>query len=293
MAGFPVGSPMDTVGCYGILPTQVRPRYYEAHDLIKAAWTRFGPFPFNGAFTKLRHVNLWPKPLQKPHPPIWLAGGGSVETWKFATDNIYTYSYPSFSGHKAAKNLIDGYWQQVERAGLDDNPFRAGFAQLVVVGETDKDTEKLYLKHLQNFYSKSMPIPQHMLATPGCINKQNVAYNLTKGDSCANPFPDPYKATWADFTEKSNILIGGSAATVAEQIEAAAHNLRVGHLMVILQIQSMGRELTEYNPRSFADKVLPKLRGLWDKEGYIDHWWPLGVTRNRAASLSSARGKAA
>ena len=35
VAGFPVGSPMDTTGCYGIPPTQVRPRYYEAHDLIK------------------------------------------------------------------------------------------------------------------------------------------------------------------------------------------------------------------------------------------------------------------
>ena len=51
---------------------QVRPRYYEAHDLIKQAWTRPGPFAFNGRFTKLRYVNPWPKPLQKPHPPIWL-----------------------------------------------------------------------------------------------------------------------------------------------------------------------------------------------------------------------------
>jgi alkanesulfonate monooxygenase SsuD/methylene tetrahydromethanopterin reductase-like flavin-dependent oxidoreductase (luciferase family) len=100
VAGFPVGSPMDTTGCYGIPPTQVRPRYYEAHDLIKQAWTRPGPFAFNGRFNKLRYVNPWPKPLQKPHPPIWLAGGGSVETWKFATDHDYTYSYLSFMGHK-------------------------------------------------------------------------------------------------------------------------------------------------------------------------------------------------
>jgi alkanesulfonate monooxygenase SsuD/methylene tetrahydromethanopterin reductase-like flavin-dependent oxidoreductase (luciferase family) len=54
VAGFPVGSPMDTIGCYGIPPSQVRPRYYEAHDLIKAAWTKPGPFPFNGKYTKLR-----------------------------------------------------------------------------------------------------------------------------------------------------------------------------------------------------------------------------------------------
>ncbi len=118
VAGFPVGSPMDTTGCYGIPPTQVRPRYHEAHDLIKQAWTRPGPFAFNGRFNKLRYVNPWPKPLQKPHPPIWLAGGGSVETWKFATDNDYTYSYLSFMGHKYAKVLMDGSAQLLFKVAL-------------------------------------------------------------------------------------------------------------------------------------------------------------------------------
>jgi alkanesulfonate monooxygenase SsuD/methylene tetrahydromethanopterin reductase-like flavin-dependent oxidoreductase (luciferase family) len=122
VAGFPVGSPMDTVGCYGLPPTEVRPRWLEAHDLITQAWTRPGPFPFNGRFTKLRYVNPWPKPLQKPHPPIWLAGGGSTETWKFATDHDYTYSYLSFTGYKAAAGMMQGYWDQSKRPGWTTTP---------------------------------------------------------------------------------------------------------------------------------------------------------------------------
>ena len=43
-----------------------------------------GPFTFNGRFNQLRYVNPWPQPLQKPHPPVWLAGGGSVDTWEMA-----------------------------------------------------------------------------------------------------------------------------------------------------------------------------------------------------------------
>ena len=78
--------------------------------LIVEAWTRQGPFPFNGRFTKLRYVNPWPKPIQKPHPPIWLAGGGSVETWKFATEQRLHLQLPEFSGHKYAKSMMDGYW---------------------------------------------------------------------------------------------------------------------------------------------------------------------------------------
>lgn len=283
VAGLPVGSAMDTVGCYGLPPTQVRARYYEAHDLIKQAWTRPGPFPFNGRFTKLRYVNPWPKPLQKPHPPIWLAGGGSVETWKFAADNDYTYSYLSFMGHKAAKALMDGYWNTVEQAGLDDNPYRAGFAQLVVVADTDAQAERIYLKHLRNFYSKSLYIPPHLAAVPGYMSKKSLAIQL-KNNKGVGPFQinfKPHEATWKELVDDSKMVIGGSPATVAHQLEEAARNIRVGHMMVILQIQSMDPELTGYSTRLFAEKVLPKMQTIWNKEGYEDRWWPQGATRNQ------------
>jgi hypothetical protein len=76
------------------------------------------------------------------------------------------------------------------------------------------------------------------------------------------------------------MVIGGSPDTVAQQLEEAIRNLRIGHLMALFQIQSMDRELTEYSLRLFADKVLPKVRGIWAKEGYEDRWWPQGATRN-------------
>jgi len=295
VAGFPVGSPMDTVGCYGVPPTQVRARYYEAHDLIMQAWTKPGPFPFNGQHTKLRYVNPWPKPIQKPHPPVWLAGGGSVETWKFATDNNYTYSYLSFSGHRAAQKLMDGYWQEVEKAGLDDNPFRAGFAQIVVVAETDADAEKLYFKHIQNFYAKALHMPPHVQAIPGFMTRKSMEFNMRNAKAAFKSlFPDPYKATWKDFVD-SRMVIAGSPETVAGQLEELARKLRVGHLMVLMQIQSMDRELTKYNTRMYAEKVLPKLRGMWEREGYADHWWPEAATRNATAVATvdaKAQGKA-
>jgi hypothetical protein len=58
--------------------------------------------------------------------------------------------------------------------------------------------------------------------------------------------------------------------------------------MVIMQIQSMDNELANYNTRLFAEKVLPRIRGIWDKEGYQDHWWPQGATRGQSLSRSEA-----
>jgi hypothetical protein len=44
--------------------------------------------------------------------------------------------------------------------------------------------------------------------------------------------------------------------------------------MVLLQIGSMPHELALENIDLFARTVLPELRGQWDDEGWVNHWWP-------------------
>ncbi|MDA1189809.1 MAG: LLM class flavin-dependent oxidoreductase, partial [Chloroflexi bacterium] len=55
-------------------PSMLRERYLEAHDLVIRAWTEKDTFAFNGRFNQQRYVNIWPRPVQKPHPPIWVGG---------------------------------------------------------------------------------------------------------------------------------------------------------------------------------------------------------------------------
>src|ERR1700758_1788419 len=107
VAGFPVGTSMDTNYAYGRVPATLRDKYAEAHELIIKAWTEKDFFPLNGKFTKLRYVNLWPKPIQQPHPPIWIPGGGSVETWDFCANHEYQYSFLSYFGYLAGKKVAD------------------------------------------------------------------------------------------------------------------------------------------------------------------------------------------
>ena len=101
IAGFPVGTPMDTCYAYGQNPSQLRERYLEAHDLVMKAWTEKETFAFNGRFNQQRYVNIWPRPIQQPHPPIWIPGGGSVETWQWCAEMDYVYCYLSYFGYKA------------------------------------------------------------------------------------------------------------------------------------------------------------------------------------------------
>ncbi len=65
LAGFPVGTSMDTNYCYGQIPALTRDKYAEAHELIMRAWAEEEPFAFDGKYNQLRWVNCWPKPIQK------------------------------------------------------------------------------------------------------------------------------------------------------------------------------------------------------------------------------------
>src|SRR5437588_37448 len=124
--GFPVGTPMDTCFAYGQNPSMLRDRYHEAHDLVLRAWTAPDTFAFNGRFNQQRYVNIWPRPVQKPHPPIWIPGGGSVETWRWCAEMDHVYAYLSYFGYQAGQATMDGFWGEMDRLGKDRNPYRAG-----------------------------------------------------------------------------------------------------------------------------------------------------------------------
>jgi len=53
-------------------PAYNREMFNEAHDFIAQAWTKPGPWRYEGKHFHYRHVNLWALPYQKPHPQIWI-----------------------------------------------------------------------------------------------------------------------------------------------------------------------------------------------------------------------------
>ena len=76
VAGLPLGSPMDVNLAYGITPMEHRERYREAFELVLKAWQAKEIFAWNGKYFQLGQVNLWPRPIQEPHPPVWVPGLG-------------------------------------------------------------------------------------------------------------------------------------------------------------------------------------------------------------------------
>jgi alkanesulfonate monooxygenase SsuD/methylene tetrahydromethanopterin reductase-like flavin-dependent oxidoreductase (luciferase family) len=273
VAGMPLGSSMDINLCYGIPPIEHRERYYEAHDLIMKAWAAREPFAWNGKYYQLPIVNLWPRPIQQPHPPVWVPGSGSLSTWDFSAEHGHCYCFLSYYGNNLGKKVMDGFWQFVEQHELEPNPYRAGFLQLVAVSETDARAEQEYFPHIRYFYDKCLHILPEYMAIPGNQDYRSLVHTVRNLQADQVGVQERI-ANWKfkDFVE-NQFVIAGSPATVTDQLKAAIAKLRVGNLMVLLHIGSMPYELTLKNIDLFAGEVMPKVRDIWD-DRWENRWWP-------------------
>ena len=280
VAGFPVGTSMDTNFGYGETPITLREKYREAHDLVIRAWTEPEPFAFNGKYTQLRYVNVWPRPLQKPHPPVWVPGGGSIETTEWITDMDYLMANLSYGGYKAGKSVMDQYWNLVNQREKEPNPYRAGFLQLIAVSETDKQAEEDYAEAALYFYQRCLHVDRGFNNTPGYRSLRSEELSLRANrPSSLGMFAG--NQGWNDYLEQGNI-IAGSPERVTEQLRELIKSLRIGHLMMLLQFGNMSREMTMKNTRLFAEKVMPNLRDIWDDE-WEDQWWIKPIAQENKA----------
>jgi len=292
IAGFPVGTPMDTCYAYGQNPSSLRERYYEAHDLVLKAWTEPDTFAWNGRFNQQRYVNIWPRPVQKPHPPIWIPGGGSVETWQWCARADHVYAYLSYFGYKAGQATMTGFWNEMKKLGKEPNPYHAAFLQFVGVAESRDEAYRLYREPAEDFYGRCLHVDARFAGPPGYTSEatqragiqsqvaQAAAQAAAPSPGLQNRFAQLAREMDA-IVDKGYVIIG-SPDEVADRLRQVAKDLNVGHLMLLLQFGNMGKDLAKYNTGLFAEKVLPQLRDIFPE--WEDRWWPKPMEQSARAA---------
>jgi alkanesulfonate monooxygenase SsuD/methylene tetrahydromethanopterin reductase-like flavin-dependent oxidoreductase (luciferase family) len=246
---------------WGSNPAFSHERFHEAHDMIIAAWTRPGPFRWSGKHYHFEYVNPWPRPYQQPHPPIWVPSQGSSETieWAAHPDRKYTY-LQTFSPLKAVRRYLEQYRETAARYGWTASDDKLGWAIPIYVAGRDEAARREAKPHFEVFRNRLLRMPIEMLLPPGYSSLESM-----KGIAKAKA------QITGDITLETAVDMGmffcGSAATVREQIGAAWRDMRVGHLLAMLQFGTLPAELTERNMRLFAGEVMPWLRQLSGGEG--------------------------
>ena len=239
---------------FGVNPTFSHERFHEAHDLIVRAWTEPGPFEFHSKHYHFEYVNVWPRPYQQPHPPIWIPSQGSRETIDFAADPKHKYTYlQTFSPIKAVQRYLQLYKDTALKFGYTAAPRQLGWASMVYVGDTDDAAIREAGPHFEIFRNRLLKKPIEMLLPPGYTSRASMKGMLSaKGTNTVEV--DVKSAIDA------GMFVCGSAKTVRETLVRYATEIGFGNLLTMLQFGTLPADLTKRNMERFATEVMPHLR---------------------------------
>src|SRR6202047_3206546 len=123
-------------------PAYNREYFEEGVDFILKAWTKPGPFRYEGKHFHFRFVNPWVLPLQKPHPPIWIPGLVSPETVVWCAKHRYPYlALATFL--EPTIELWNIYANAAAQEGYQAGPENFGYLQKIFLAETDEKAQEL------------------------------------------------------------------------------------------------------------------------------------------------------
>jgi F420-dependent oxidoreductase-like protein len=121
----------------------------EAIQVIKCMWTEKNP-QFDGKYYKVNDAFCNPKPIQKPHPPIWIGGGGEKLTLKVVAEHANGCNPSSWVGtpedFKHKISILEKYCSSI---GRDLNTIQKSWAGSILIAKTEEEVNKRLKKYVQ------------------------------------------------------------------------------------------------------------------------------------------------
>jgi alkanesulfonate monooxygenase SsuD/methylene tetrahydromethanopterin reductase-like flavin-dependent oxidoreductase (luciferase family) len=124
---------------FGVPIEESASRFQEAVEITLAAW-KSERLTWSGRYWQFENVEVLPKPLQQPHPPVWLAAG-SPEAIEWAARRGYSIllgPHQTFAENAANQQR---YRQELEAHGHSIAGRDLPIARLVAVADTDAAAE--------------------------------------------------------------------------------------------------------------------------------------------------------
>ena len=241
------------------IPVRMAERMWEAHDLIVKAWTSHdGPFTFEGEFFHHRMVNIWPRPYQQPHPPIWVTALSTGNASEIARKG---YNLGTFlGGYEKTPPVFKAYRKAYREAGHgDDVPLeKLGYSGLIFVGETEEEGRRGG-QHLL-WYLSHNKLPMHFRNPPGYASIEANVMALKGGQIGVR------REGWLpDLDEEmaKGIVFCGTPDQVYDQLKKFYDHVGgFGHLLSMGQAGHLSHEGTCKSLRLMATELYPRLKGL-------------------------------
>jgi alkanesulfonate monooxygenase SsuD/methylene tetrahydromethanopterin reductase-like flavin-dependent oxidoreductase (luciferase family) len=256
IAGLLRGAPYE-YAVYNVNPAESRGRYEEAWDLILRAWTEPGPFGWDGPHYQFRTVSIWPRPVQQPHPPIFVAGS-SRESAEFAARKRVGVGL-AFTNIPLATDAARYYRDTAAAAGWEPTPEQIVYQAPIYVAESDAQAEAEITPHLA--YTTALMAPTlrvtRLAAGAGFFGARDAQINARFQTGVARE----QQHALAERIALGQLFCGSPDSVVA-QLQRLRAEVGAGVVNLIFQIGSLPPAATTGSIELFAREVLPRIRAL-------------------------------
>ena len=240
-------------------------RFWEAIDLIaKALQNQDGPMRWEGKHFAHRHINLWPRPYQQPHPPMWTATGDPDTSRELGRRGMVKSVV--LRGIEGTKRTWAAYREARDEAGLPPPALdRFAYCGFVYVGDTDDEGVSIGAKLLWFLNTSLKQAPQFSKFLPGRMPPE-MAPGVYRTEARPGEAPvarpaDALLNMTAEQAIQRQIMFAGKPETVVKQIMAAYDTLGgFGHLIFIGRSGFLTHDEAEKSLKLLAKEVLPRLR---------------------------------
>jgi alkanesulfonate monooxygenase SsuD/methylene tetrahydromethanopterin reductase-like flavin-dependent oxidoreductase (luciferase family) len=163
---------------FGITADQTRGRFEEALEIILAAWTK-PSFSFQGRHFQVPEVAVSPKPVQRPHPPVYVVGIGP-STLSFGAKRGLPLLLAAAQTAPIVARTQQQYRELLSGAGFDAQDIVLPVNRFIYVADSTAEAVADTRETIMRFIHRENSVIRDFLMLP----QEQITYDLLFNEVC-------------------------------------------------------------------------------------------------------------
>jgi alkanesulfonate monooxygenase SsuD/methylene tetrahydromethanopterin reductase-like flavin-dependent oxidoreductase (luciferase family) len=262
ISGFARGIPRE-YQVHNVPLADSRARFEEAFQIVTRAWAE-EVFSYQGKFWSYKDVALWPRPVQQPHPEIWMPIVGSKESIEFAAKHNIRIT-PGLAPGGLQDDIIRYYAKCLAESGHRITPNHLSLGITAYVADSKAQALREYGPHILYF---NRTLFSHGNFTEVATQRQTGYSTAASTDyvrpenlrAAANMRSEFRNLTMDQLEQQAETMPMGTADEVAQRIIDAAESAGANQVQLAINRGCLPHDLYMAQIERFAREVLPRLQ---------------------------------
>jgi alkanesulfonate monooxygenase SsuD/methylene tetrahydromethanopterin reductase-like flavin-dependent oxidoreductase (luciferase family) len=233
---------------FGIPLEELRDRFQENLDVVLKAWSETC-VSYKGRFHDYRGVEVWPRPVQQPYPPVWMAATATVESFELAGGRgFHLMLIPFLHDIEELRPKVEAYLSARRVAGHDPSTARVLGVYHAYVGENSSEARAAAAQGLAEYNAAAFQA--HSL-TPGVAEPESYR-------SHERHRAQMRQITFEDMVARNRVLVGDSNE-VRDKVAYVRDRLYLTDLAGLFALGGLTDPQARASMRRFMEDVAPKV----------------------------------